>query len=242
MIKYRDRTYRKHIKIKDLISFQVIVKETDLWISADKNLEEEARDFVFNCRNTIETYIRSYPAFMSALSSYPEDPYAPIIIRNMIQYSRLVKVGPMASVAGAIAQYVCEGLLDLTEQAIVENGGDIFLKTDRRTTISVFAGDSPLSEKIGLVIRPEQMPIGVCTSSGTVGHSLSGGSSDAVCIISPSALLADAAATALGNRLSEKKDMDAAVKWAKSVEGIMGGLLIMGDRMTAWGEIELAEL
>lgn len=242
MVKYSNRTYRKPIRVKDLVSFQVIVKETDLWISSDENLEKEARDLVFGCRNALETYIHSHPLFLSTLSAYPEDPYAPVMIRRMIQYSGLVKVGPMASVAGGIAQYVGEGLLGLTRQVIVENGGDIYLKTDRKTTVSVFAGDSPLSEKIGLMIHPGQMPIGVCTSSGTVGHSLSGGSADAVCLISSNAFLADAAATALGNRLQDKKNMDTAVKWVKTIEGILGGLVIMGDKMMVWGETEIVGL
>ena len=75
----------------------------------------------------------------------------------------------MASVAGAIAQFVAQGLLESTNQVIVENGGDIFLKVNRPVNVSVFAGESPLSEKIGLKIPSRQMPLGICSSSGTVG-------------------------------------------------------------------------
>ncbi|MBW1868220.1 MAG: UPF0280 family protein, partial [Deltaproteobacteria bacterium] len=103
-------------------------------------------------------------------------------------------MGPMAAVAGAIAQYVGMGLLDLTDQVIVENGGDIFLKADRSLTVSVFAGASPLSGRFGLLIPVSRMPLGVCSSSATVGHSLSRGIADVVCILSPSSALADGAA------------------------------------------------
>lgn len=242
MLEQKERTYRKRVNVKDLVSFQVIVKETDLWISADQDFVKEVKDLVFYYRNSLETYIQTHPMFLSTLSSYPEDPFAPMIIRKMILYSRAVGVGPMASVAGAIAQSVCEGLLDLTAQAIVENGGDIYLKTDRKAIISIFAGDSPLSEKIGLVIHPEQMPLGVCSSSGTVGHSLSKGSADVVCVTSTTAFLADATATALGNRLNSCRDMNTAAEWAKTIEGVFGGVMIMGDKMATWGEVEIVGL
>jgi ApbE superfamily uncharacterized protein (UPF0280 family) len=242
MIEQKERPYRKQVSVKDLVSFQVVVKETDLWISADREFVKEARDLVFYYRNSLETYIRTHPMFLSTLSPYPEDPFAPIMIRDMIKHSKSVNVGPMASVAGAIAQSVCEGLLDLTAQAIVENGGDIYLKTDRKTVISIFAGDSPLSAKIGLVIHPEQMPLGVCSSSGTVGHSLSKGSADVVCVTSTTAILADAAATALGNQLQSWRNMNAAAEWAKTIEGLLGGVMIMGDKMATWGEVEIIGL
>ena len=151
-------------------------------------------------------------------------------------------MGPMASVAGAIAQYVGYELLKWTDQVILENGGDIFLKTNRSVTVSIFAGESPLSGKIGVMIPQEKMPLGVCASSGTVGHSLSLGSTDIVCIISPSAVLADGAATALGNRIRDKKDLEKIVDWADEMGGISGGLAIVKDKVAAWGELELVRI
>lgn len=239
---YRERSYRNRVQAKDLVSFQVMVKETDLWISAEKRLEKEARDLVLNSRHQLESYISSHPDFLTALAPYPPDPFAPPMVKEMIESTRAVGVGPMASVAGAIAQHVAAGLLDRTNQVIVENGGDIFAKADRALTIAIFAGDSPLSERIGLSIDAKNMPLGVCSSSGTVGHSLSMGAADVACILSPSAVLADGAATALCNRIRSKRDLKGIATWAQSIKGILGALVILGDQMATWGDIELVGL
>ena len=242
MTEYRERTYRKRVKAKGLVSFPVAVKETDLWVSAERMLENETRDLILDQRHQLERYIQSHPDFLKTLEPYPEDPYAPSLVREMIECTRGVGVGPMASVAGAIAQYVAKGLRQWSDQVIVENGGDIFLKANRPVTVSIFAGESPLSGKIGVVIPKEKMPLGICSSSGTVGHSLSMGVADLVCLLSPSAVLADGAATALGNRIRSKTALEKVAVWADQIKGIMGGLVIVGDKMATWGEIELVGL
>ena len=238
----KKETYRKRIKGRDLVSFHVSVKETDLWVSADRNLEKDTRDLIFDYRHQLESYIRSHSAFLTTLSPYPEDPHAPLMVREMINKTRTIGVGPMASVAGAMAQFVANGLLEMTQQVIVENGGDIFLKVNRPVTVSILAGDSPLSEKIGLTIPTRQMPIGICSSSGTVGHSLSMGVADVVCLLSSSAVLADGAATALGNRIKSKEQLEIVAQWAEKMEGILGGVVVIGDNMAAWGDVELVSL
>ena len=242
MTPYGKRTYRKRVSTKDLVSFHVVVKETDLWVSAGKDLEKETRDLVFDARYQLETYISTHPEFSTTLLPYEEDPVAPPLVREMIESTREVGVGPMASVAGAIAQHVGRGLLELTDQVIVENGGDIFLKADRVVTVSIFAGTSPLSERLGLLIPVAQMPLGVCSSSGTVGHSLSRGVSDAVCLLSSSAALADGAATAIGNRVKKKTDLERVAEWGGQIGEIVGGVIIVGDGLATWGDIQLAEL
>ncbi|MGE5841279.1 MAG: UPF0280 family protein, partial [Deltaproteobacteria bacterium] len=200
------------------------------------------RDLVFESRHQIESYIQTHADFLTALDPYPEDPYAPPLVREMIERARDAGVGPMASVAGAIAEYVGRHLLKKTKQVIVENGGDLFVKADRVVTVSVFAGASPLSEKIALVIPPNLMPLGIATSSGIVGHSLSFGKADVGCVLSPSATLADAAATALCNRIQGPKDLSRIEEWAKGVRGVIGALVILGDKMASWGKIELVAL
>jgi ApbE superfamily uncharacterized protein (UPF0280 family) len=239
---YTDRFYRKRVKSEDLVSFEVMVKETDLLVSAERTLDKETRDLVFESRHQIESYIQTHSDFLTALEPYPEDPYAPPLVREMIECSRAVGVGPMASVAGAIAEYVGRHLLKKTKQVIVENGGDLFIKADRPVTVSLFAGTSPLSERIGLVISPALMPLGVASSSGTVGHSLSLGKADAGCVVSPSATLADAAATALCNRVQGPKDLSRIDEWAGGLKGILGVVVILGDKMASWGQIELVAL
>lgn len=242
MTDFNGHSYRKRVKAEGMVSFRVAVKETDLWVSADRDLAEETRDLILDSRHQLESYIRSNPEFLTTLQPYPEDDYAPPIVKEMIQVTRSASVGPMASVAGAVAQFVGKGLLELTDQVIVENGGDIFLKVDRRVTVSVFAGESPLSGRIGLVVHERQMPLGVCSSSGSVGHSLSTGAADVICLLSPSPVLADGAATAVGNRVKKSKDLERAAEWADEIGGIMGGVAIMDDRMATWGDVELVGL
>ncbi|MCA1989441.1 MAG: hypothetical protein LDL07_09915, partial [Desulfarculus sp.] len=86
------------------------------------------------------------------------------------------------------------------------------------------------------------MPLAVCTSSGTVGHSLSLGRADAATILAKDAALADAAATALGNRVRTAADLATALDWAQGVPGVLGALVIKGSQLAAWGEVELVRL
>jgi ApbE superfamily uncharacterized protein (UPF0280 family) len=218
------------------------VKETDLWVGAETDLTNETRDLIFSCRYQIENYINTYPEFATSLSPFPEDSYAPSIVKEMIFAGGKVGIGPMASIAGAIAQYVGNGLLEFSDQVIVENGGDIFLKTGRPATISVLAGDSVLSEKFGLLIHERMMPLGICSSSGTVGHSLSMGIANLICLLSPSASLADSAATAIGNKIKKKSDLEKVAGWVNEIDGIIGGLAIVEEKMATWGDLELVAL
>ena len=238
-MEYIERSYRSKIKINDLTAFHVLIKETDIWVSAIADFKNETENIVHDLRYKLEGYIQTHQEFLTTLEPYPDDIYAPRIVRDMISCSAKAGVGPMASVAGAMAQYIANGLKDLSDQIIIENGGDIYMNVSRDVTVSIFAGTSPLSEKLGIVIPEKMMPMGVCSSSGRVGHSLSMGSSDVVCILSRSAVLADAAATALGNRVKSKKDLGRISEEAGSIEGVLGGVAIMDDEMTAWGIVEL---
>jgi uncharacterized protein len=239
---YTERTYRKCIRPEGLSCFQVVVRQTDLWVCADRPLEQETRDLVLAARQQLETYIGGHPDFLHALLPLQDDPYAPPMVREMTRASRKAGVGPMAAVAGAIAQEVGEGLLTVTDQVIVENGGDVFLKADRPLTVSIFAGRSSLSNRLGLMIPTQRMPLGVCASSGTIGHSLSRGIADAVCVVSASTPLADSTATAMGNRIKKKRDLEDVARWAGQIDGILGGVAIVNDAMATWGDIELVEI
>lgn len=239
---YQERTYRNLIRNGDFTPFQVSVKETDLCVKADNDLKTEARDAVLKYRNHIEEYIRCFPEFQRSLVPLPIDPFAPGIVKSMIKASNLAGVGPMAAVAGAISEFVGKELLKLSKNVIVENGGDIFLKTSSYIRISIYAGTSPLSNKIGIKINPDDTPLGVCTSSGTVGHSVSFGKADAVTVISRSALLADAAATSIGNLIKDKGDFNKGLEYAGGINGVIGALIIFGKKMAIRGDIELVEL
>ena len=239
---YEKRTYRNLVKIDDLIRFEVVVKETDLLVRAERDLSKETRESVLTYRHQLETYIAANPPFQQSLVPLTDDPYAPEIVREMIRTSQLAHVGPMAAVAGAMAEMVSRDLLKLSKEVIVENGGDIYLATSKERTIGIYAGNSVLSLKIGIVISPEDSPLGVCTSSGTVGPSFSLGKANAVCLLSKSAALADAAATAVGNVVKEKKDIELGLERGREIAGILGALIIVEEKMGVWGNIKLIQL
>ncbi len=236
-IEYIERNYRDLIKGRDLVSFQVKEVESDLYIRANQELTSYARQVLLNFRGQIKDYIYSHPLFESTLLPYPREGEAPEIIDSMIQAAILCGVGPMAAVAGAIAEFVGKELLNYSSEVIVENGGDIFIKSDKARRVSIFAGRSPLSQKIILEIESQKNYIGVCTSSGTVGPSLSFGQADAVTVISNSVLLADAAATAVGNIIKTKEDIEQGLIYAQKIKDIKGVVIIKDDKMGLWGDI-----
>ncbi len=238
---YQPRTYRHWIEGKDLVAFNVTVKETDLYIRAAANLQRKARRLVLKYRYQMEGYIKQNPVFLKSLEPMPVPEYAPEIVRRMAQAGQDAGVGPMAAVAGAIAECVGQELLTFSPEIIVENGGDIFLRVLRKRVIGIFAGDSPMTGKVGLEIEARNTPLGVCTSSGTVGHSLSYGKADAVVAVSTSTALADAAATAIGNRVSQASDINKAIEFGRSIPGLKGIIVVIGDRMGVWGEIMLCK-
>ena len=168
------------------------------------------------------------------------DPGAPDIIKEMIRASKLAGVGPMASVAGAVAEFVGKELLSHTKQVIVENGGDLFIASSIERTVAIFAGDSVLTNKLSIKVKPQDTPLGICASSGTIGHSLSFGKADACVIISKSTSLADAVATAVCNRVKKKDDIKPALEFATSISGVQGALIIFNKDFGALGDIELA--
>jgi ApbE superfamily uncharacterized protein (UPF0280 family) len=236
---YRERTYREYFKGENLFFFKVVVEETDLMIGADKLLEKEAEAIVRKYRSQIKSYIRTHPGFLESLHPLAADVDAPLIIKRMCESAQAASVGPMAAVAGAISEMAGMELLSLCNEIIIENGGDIFLKTDRVRKVGIFAGQSPLSEKIKIEIQPDRTPIGICTSSGTVGHSLSFGKADAVVIISRDAFLADAAATAVCNRIQTDRDFENALEYAMSIKGVEGVVAILNDKMAIRGDMTL---
>lgn len=234
-----DRTYRQSISVRNLCSFSVKISETDLFILADSDLSDLALESAMKCRIQIEEYIRIHPEFRTSLVPVSFDKFAPGVVKEMMNASHEAGVGPMASVAGAIAEYVGRDLLDRSSNVIVENGGDIFIHIQDNISAGIFAGDSPLTGKLALNIDAKECPLGLCTSSGTVGHSLSFGSADAVCIKSHSAALADAVATAVGNLIQKKTDVKKGLERAMSIHGVLGVLIVIGDTLAVQGSMML---
>ena len=242
VVMYARRFYRDDYKAENLVFFRAAVGQTDLYIGAWTDLHKEAIGAVKECRGILEEYIRRHPEFLHSLE--PVDPLAgaPAIVMEMCEAARIAGVGPMAAVAGAVARFVGRKLVELSGEVIVENGGDIFLhsRSDRR--IGIFAGNSPLSGRLGILVRKEMSPGGICTSSGTVGHSLSFGKADAALVVSKDTSLADACATALGNRVKTPEDVEEALNFITCKPGVIGALVIIGEFVGALGDIELVKL
>jgi ApbE superfamily uncharacterized protein (UPF0280 family) len=125
---------------------------------------------------------------------------------------------------------------------VVENGGDTFIRSLAPITVAIYAGKSPLSMRVGLQLPPAPRPVAVCTSSGTVGHSLSMGRADAVCVLAKSCALADAAATAIGNRVGSPGHIGGAIDFGRSISGVDGLVVIAGRQMGMWGALEVVPL
>jgi ApbE superfamily uncharacterized protein (UPF0280 family) len=236
------RTYHNWVKDSDLVPFRVVVQETDLQICAKGDYRMEALAEIKKCRTDIESYIARQPGFLESLQPLEATDGAPPIVLSMIDAASKAGVGPMAAVAGAVAEHVGRALLRLSPEVIVENGGDIFINTNKPRKVGIFAGDSPLSGRLTIEIAADDTPLGVCTSSGTVGHSLSLGRADAVVVLSPSTPLADAAATAVANIVNTTDDIPAAIELAQLIDGVVGALIILGDQLGAWGAVKLCEV
>ena len=238
---YQPRYYRKLHKPKDLVSFRVVIKETDLYISAQKHLEKEAEKAILKYRLPLEQYINTNPKFAISLKPFPLEDSMPQIVKMMASAAAEVKVGPMAAVAGALAEAVGEELLKYTPEIIVENGGDIFIKTDKPRIIGIYTGESsPFNGKLAIEIDPKDTPLGICTSSGTVGHSLSFGKADSVTVLVKDTALADACATAIANMIKNEDNFHKGIDFAERVFELQGLIMVKGDKMNIWGNVKLA--
>lgn len=241
---YEPRFYRSWSEDSDLVSFNVLLKETDLLICAEENLQNEAEKSVKKYRGEIEEFIKDHEEFLLSLEPIKyKGKNSPEIVREMIDKSAEVGVGPMASVAGAIAEYVGRDLLKYSREIIVENGGDIFMKSKKKRMVGLFSGKaSAFSKRIALEIAPEDTPLGICTSSGTIGHSLSFGRSDAVLVVSSSTILADSVATKIANHIVSKNDIEKGVELAKKINGLKGIVIVKEDKIGFWGDIKIIQL
>jgi ApbE superfamily uncharacterized protein (UPF0280 family) len=239
---FQPRTYRKKVQKKGLVAFRVVVQETDLHIQADCDYETFARERILYHRGILEKYIARNPAFATTMVPWPGDAPKPILVQEMVRAGRRAGVGPMAAVAGAIAEAIGTDLLGKSEEVIVENGGDVFVTSREPVTISIDAGESAMGDRIGVRAGGGGSPLGICTSSGIIGHSHSYGRADAVCVISPSCAMADAAATAICNRVETAQDIRSAIEWGQTIPDILGIVIIIGGKMGAWGEVALVPL
>jgi len=208
--------YRDLIKAGGLSSFHIEIKESDLLILADKKLSKQAEEALIWYRKDIEQYIYKHPDFKVTFKPFPLEEKMPSIVRAMAEAAQAVGVGPMAAVAGAIAEFVGKKLLNYCRQIIVENGGDIFMKVKKKKKV------------------------GIC-SAGTFGHSQNLGEADAVVVLSSSASLADATATAVGNIVKDDESIQKGLEFLRELPSVRGGIIIRNRKMGAWGQVKITK-
>lgn len=218
----------------------ITVQETDLQILTDKPVDGAfLKAVITKYRQDIENYISRDSRFLTSLVPVAVELNLPLIVRKMAVAAVAADVGPMAAVAGAIAQSVGEVLLRRGFQdVIIENGGDIFLKTRRNCKVGIYSGKSRLLRGLSLKIKSSDTPLGLCASSGTIGHSLSFGCADSAVILAKNAILADAVATAACNRVKSKADLKTALDFTRSVRGVYGAVIILKNNLASWGKVE----
>jgi len=178
-------------------------------------------------RQILQAYIQKHPSFKKALEPLEPLPDAPDVVRRMTAAAAKVRVGPMAAVAGVMAQLAAEaGLAAGAEEAIVENGGDIYLKLTAPAWIGIYSGRSDKLNRLAFELQPEETPISICSSSGKMGHSMSMGQCDLATVVAKDAALADAAATQAANLVSNIQDVEVALNKIAGIDGIEGILIV----------------
>ncbi len=240
MGEYLRRFYRESMHAAGLVSFAVSMGESDLYVFAERDLSAEARSSLAVHRAGLEEFIDRQPRFMTSYVPYEVPGDSPPVVRIMAASAARAGVGPMAAVAGAVAEVVGKDLAPLSREVVVENGGDIFIRSVTTRRVGVFAGESPLSGRLALVLPPTAPEgLGVCTTSATVGPSFSAGIADAALVVAESAALADAAASALGNRAKSPALIEEALAAVSDIRGVIGCLLIVGEHLGVCGELVL---
>ena len=189
-------------------------------------------------RRILEEYIVRDPEFKSTLEPIDLRADAPEVARRMAWAARRAGVGPMAAVAGAMAQLAAEAALAAgAEEAIVDNGGDIYLKAVEPVLVALGTGTAKLADRLAFSVQPHETPISICSSSGKMGHSMSFGLCDLATIVAKDAALADAAATQAGNLVKTVDDVDAALEHIMGIEGVDGVMLVKDDRVGLAGHL-----
>jgi ApbE superfamily uncharacterized protein (UPF0280 family) len=246
---FEERTYRTQFNTKRFKGFEVKHLETDLWIGVDPDsfrdeMKEVAMQKIKKLRNLLDSYMAREPFFKKSLKPFQPSEVAPGEAIEMAVAAGKAGIGPMSAVAGLFARDVGEEILQQfsVKEMVVENGGDIYVLLQHELVLSVFAGESILSERIGLVILAENQKLGICTSAGTVGPSLSYGKADAVVVVCEDILLADALATALGNKVKSPEDVEKVINQAGNFPEIQSLLIICEDKVGIKGENEIRVL
>jgi hypothetical protein len=225
------------------VAFQVVVEQTDLHIVARSDLSSAVGSVLHGLREPLKAYIAAHPEFLESLVPVEIAPEASPLVQDMAEAARACGVGPMAAVAGALAQAVADRFAPQSPDFLVENGGDCFLHSTRPRTVALLA-DPAGGPSLGLRLEARDFPCSLCSSSASIGHSLSLGAGDLVAVRARSGALADAAATALCNLLRTRRDLNRVTAAAQALHpaGIAGVFAQLGGSIAVWGDMELVAL
>lgn len=200
--------------------------------------DRPARREIMRVRTEIEEYISRFPEFRTSLTPLAIHPDAPESVRRMLCAAALTGTGPMAAVAGTIAEYAARRAWHNGEKdIIIDNGGDLFCIIQKPIHTALYAGKNSPFNTLAFRIESGDTPLAVCSSSGTMGHSASFGSADLVTILSSDAALADCAATMTANKINSAADLQTALQWAAAVPGIRGGIAVKDGKIALAGTI-----
>lgn len=232
-----ERAYRGVMEPEGLECYAVAIGESDLYVCTRGDFREDAARSLARHRKDLEAYLSRHVDFGTSFRPVPVDREAPAIVRAMAAAAAEFDVGPMAAVAGAIAQHVGTDLLGLSPDVIVENGGDIFLAGSGTRVVRVFSGAAGAA--LDIAVEVESGGVGLCTSSATVGPSVSLGSADAVTVLARTAAGADAAATAIGNRVLVPDDIEPGLDAARGHASVLGALVQVEGSLGIWGSLQV---
>jgi len=235
--------YRKSYPQENgLITCQFRIGESNIMISSDKPIKTVAKKILTKIRSDIKNYIKIHPEFSESFNPVKIKRSVPNIIKKMGKAAQSANVGPMAAIAGAIAEELGNNLSATTSELIIENGGDIFINVKRQIIIGIWSQNKKINNNLGILLNKKRGRCAICTSSGTLGHSFSYGKADAATVIAKNAALADAWATRLGNEIKTPKDIKRAIALLKDIRGIIGALVIHKKSIALWGDIELTQI
>ena len=216
---------------------QIDIGETHIRLTTDLS-SHNLRDYIYSIRADLKSYIAHNRDFLISyhpLESKNDNPA--LIVQKMLEASNICDVGPMACVAGTISEMSLNYMISRNSSyTIVENGGDIALVNDRKVLCGIYSGNEILGNNIAFRIKPRKNPLGICTSSARIGHSVSFGDSDSVTVISPSPSVADGLSTRIANEVrgndSEERVLNAA-EAAENYKEFFSGVLIVADDSVA---------
>lgn len=229
---YERKSYRNRIRLDQLPSFEVEVRETNLFIQAQSDFGPKAKDSVFRYRYQIEEYLRQHPAFREASTPVQVLASAPEIIRYSDLASRATGVAPMSCMSGAIADFVGRDLLLDSADLAVSSGGDTFIRSSLPLDVYLYAQGSPLHEKLVLSVPAFKRPFGLSTF-------VPGKGIHAVTVLSRSACCASAFARDIGVRLTRGEMASSVFDRARDYTDVGGFVLIAGEKIVVGGEMVL---